>query len=44
MENGFNSLLVSEGQVTAGLKAMSVAQDEGGSRQNVGYRRLGPAV
>jgi hypothetical protein len=30
MENGFDPLLVSEGHVTIGPKAISVAQDEGG--------------
>jgi hypothetical protein len=29
MENGFDPLLVSEGQVTVGLKAISAAQDDG---------------
>ena len=31
MENGFDSLLVSEGQLTVGLKAISAAQNEGGA-------------
>jgi hypothetical protein len=31
MENGFDPLRVSEGQVTVGLKAISAAQDEGGA-------------
>ena len=30
MEDGFDPLLVSEGQVTVGLKATSATQDEGG--------------
>jgi hypothetical protein len=30
MENGFDPLLVSEGHVTIGPNAISVAQDEGG--------------
>jgi hypothetical protein len=44
MEDGFDPLLVSEGQVTFGLKAIFAAQDEGGGRQNAGYRPLGWAV
>jgi hypothetical protein len=46
MENGFDPLLVSEGQVTVGLKAISAAQDEGRAvgRQNAGYRPLGRAI
>jgi len=40
MENGFDSLLVSEGQLTVGLKAISAAQDGAVGRQNADYRPL----
>ena len=39
MENGFDPLLVSEGQGTVGLEAISAAQDEGGGPTE---RRLPP--
>ena len=39
MENGFDPLRVSEGQVTVGLKAIPAAQDEGGGPTE---RRLPP--
>src|SRR6266852_6146767 len=44
MENGFDPLLVSEGRVTVGLKAISAAQDEGGGPTERRLPPLGPAV